>query len=91
MDAPQRLTARLRAMAPHERQTWREVSESEFRAWLASRTELQPRPPLSINNVNFREWRDLSLGAWPENVVAKMTKRPRGRGASYEIRPLSDE
>jgi len=76
----------IRAMAPHERQTWREVSETEFRAWIVSRPQLQVRPPLTIRNVNFREWSDLSLGAWPENVVAKMTRRPRGKGACYQLR-----
>ena len=75
-------------MAPHERQTWREVSEPEFHSWLASRTELVVRPPLTTKNVNHREWSNLSLGTWPENVVAKMTRRPRGKGACYQIRVL---
>ena len=73
-------------MAPHEKQTWREVSETEFRAWLASRPDLQVRPPLNMKHVNHREWSDLSLGSWPDNVVAKMTRRPGSRSACYQIR-----
>lgn len=75
-------------MVPHERQTWREVSETQFQAWLASRPALQARPLTITKNVNHREWTDPSLGAWPENVAAKMTRRPRGKGACYQIRVL---
>jgi pSer/pThr/pTyr-binding forkhead associated (FHA) protein len=75
-------------MAPHERQTWREVSETEFHAWIASRPNLQVQPQTTTKNVNFREWRDLSLGPWPENVVAKFTRRPRGKSACYQVRVL---
>jgi spore cortex formation protein SpoVR/YcgB (stage V sporulation) len=75
-------------MTWHKNQTWREMSETEFRAWLASRTALEARPPVSVKNVNHREWSDLSLGGWPDNVVAKMTRRPRGKGAVYQFRLL---
>lgn len=73
-------------MPPNDKQTWRTVSETEFRAWLDLRAELLPRPPLTTKNVNHREWSDPSLAHWPENVLGKMTRRPRGKGACYQIR-----
>jgi hypothetical protein len=73
-------------MSPHERQTWREVSETEFLAWLAARPQLQARPSITVKHVNHREWSELSRGPWPDNVVGKMTRRPKGKGMCCQIR-----
>jgi hypothetical protein len=73
-------------MPNYAHQHWKEVSSTELGEWLREHPGLQVKPPMTTNNVNFREWCDPSLGAWPNNVVAKMTRRPRGKGACYQIR-----
>jgi hypothetical protein len=63
---------------------WREVSLSEFETFLHNYPRpLKAQPPLSQGKVNFREWLDASLGAWPENAVAKAWAR--GRCTGYQI------
>ena len=53
----------------HER--WFDVSLAEFEAFLHDHPRpLEARPPLD-QKVNFREWVDPSIGAWPGNAVGK--------------------
>ena len=66
------------------REHWRDVAAAEFAAFLRDYPRaLEARPPLS-RKARYREWLDATLGAWPENAVAKTWTRGRCRG--YQIR-----
>ena len=53
------------------RERWFDVSLAEFEAFLHDYPRpLEARPPLD-QKVNFREWVDPSIGAWPGNAVGK--------------------
>jgi hypothetical protein len=55
-------------------ESWRYVDPFEFQRWL----DAFPRPleaePLLTRKARFRRWTDPTLGAYPENVVAKQWK-----------------
>jgi|HubBroStandDraft_6_1064221.scaffolds.fasta_scaffold609669_1 hypothetical protein len=67
---------------PHRR--WLDLDEAGFAQFL----EAYPRPlaihPPLPQRVRFREWRDETLGQWPENVIAKPCQR--GRCIGYQVR-----
>ena len=64
---------------------WCDASASEFERFLRDDPRLlEARPPLTQTKVNYREWSDPSLGAWPANGVAKSWKR--GRRIGYQVR-----
>lgn len=53
------------------KEPWRDVDPIELKHWVESFPRpLQVEPPLT-RKARFRSWRDPSLGAWPDNVVAK--------------------
>ena len=72
------------ASDPIER--WREVSLSQFEAFLRA----YPRPlehrPRITRRSGRREWLDATLGIWPANAVAKAWTRGRNQG--FQIRSL---
>lgn len=56
---------------------WREVSSAEFNQFLRTYPQpLEPNPPLP-NKARYCEYRDCSLGAWPDNVVAQCLRHHR--------------
>lgn len=78
-------------MGHHAHDHWLAVSFAELDEWVGRRPGLQVKPPMTVSNVNFREWCDPALGAWPGNVVATMSRRPGGKAAYYKIRVFSAE
>ena len=73
-----------KATDPRER--WREVSLSQYEAFLRA----YPRPlehrPRITRRSGRREWLDATLGTWPANAVAKAWMRGRTQG--FQIRSL---
>ena len=66
------------------RERWFDVSLAEFEAFLRDYPRpLEPRPPLR-QWVNFREWIDPTIGAWPGSAVGKSWMR--GGCVGYQIR-----
>ena len=66
------------------REHWRDVSSTEFEAFLRDYPRpLEARPPLH-QKANYREWLDATFGSWPDNAVAKTWIRGPCRG--YQIR-----
>jgi hypothetical protein len=53
---------------------WRYVDQGEFERWLKTFPRpLEVEPPLT-RKARFRRWSDVTLGGYPENVVAKQWK-----------------
>jgi hypothetical protein len=66
------------------RERWRDVSSTEFELFLHTYPRLlEAWPPIS-RKARYRERLDVSIGAWPDNAVAKTWTRGRCRG--YQIR-----
>ena len=65
---------------------WREVSLTQFEAFLRTYPRpLEQRPRLTRKS-GHREWMDTTLGAWPASAVAKAWTRGRNQG--FEIRSV---
>jgi hypothetical protein len=71
-------------MEQTKQEQWRNVGPLEFRRWLESFPRpLEAHPPLT-RKAQFRSWRDPTLGAWPENVVAKQWSH--GKNGGQQVR-----
>ena len=87
MDAGGPGCLRFAPMSELTRELWRDVSAAEFEAFLRDYPRpLEAHPPLSHKGARFREWLDATLGAWPDNAVAKTWSR--GRCTGYQVRDL---
>jgi len=70
------------------RENWADVSALELEQFLREYPRpLEARPPLT-RKANYREWLDPTLGAWPDNAVAKSWRR--GGCLGYQIRLIED-
>ena len=70
----------------HPKEEWRNVSPLELDAFVRDYVgTLEARPPVARGRVNFREWMDPALGAWPHNVVAKAWRRGRCTGNQVRV------
>jgi hypothetical protein len=70
-------------MSEPARERWRDVSATQFEAFLRDYLRpLEARPPLT-RKANYREWLDATQGSWPDNPLAKTWIRGRCRG--YQI------
>lgn len=72
----------LRALrtASDPRERWREVSLTQFEAFLRAYPRPLEQRPRITRKSGHREWMDTTLGAWPANAVAKAWTRGRNRG-----------
>jgi hypothetical protein len=75
-------------MELHPAQHWRFVTYLEFDRFLRQYPRpLLVQPPLD-KPARFRAWRDVALGGWPYDVVAKQFSVLRT--TTYEIRIMPD-
>jgi hypothetical protein len=59
---------------------WYEVGSTEFEQFIRDYPNpLEVRPPIE-RKARYREWCDATLGAWPDNVVAKCWARGKCHG-----------
>jgi hypothetical protein len=80
------LLVRAVSGASDPRQRWREVSSTQFEAFLRAYPRPLAQRPRITRKSRHREWMDTTLGAWPANAVAKAWTRGRNQG--FQIRSV---
>jgi hypothetical protein len=78
------LQAARKPSEPRER--WREVSLTQFQAFLRAYPRPLEQRPRITRKSGRREWMDATLGEWPANAVAKAWTRGRNQG--FQIRSV---